>query len=144
MNHPPGAISTSPPPNVWAWSEIHEFLADFFLNSFQFFMLFFKNISAWYTDWINTIIFNICRIIWDKIKEQLILPYLDINIQFFDLGIESRDASNDQSKICVNQLNHSHSKYGLETQLKSLFYLFVRLYAILCTVHGHWTHCILV
>ena len=33
--------------------------------------------------------------------------------------------------------NHSHSKYGLETQLKSLFYLFVRLYAILCTVHGH-------
>ena len=32
---------------------------------------------------------------------------------------------------------HSHSKYGLETQLKSLFYLFVRLYAILCTVHGH-------
>ena len=32
---------------------------------------------------------------------------------------------------------HSRSKYGLETQLKSLFYLFVRLYAILCTVHGH-------
>ena len=29
---------------------------------------------------------------------------------------------------------HSHSKYGLETQLKSLFYLFVRIYAILCTV----------
>ena len=34
--------------------------------------------------------------------------------------------------LCV----HSHSKYGLETQLKSLFYLFVRLYAILCKVHG--------
>ena len=35
------------------------------------------------------------------------------------------------------RFHHSHSKYGLETQLKSLFYLFVRLYAILCTVHGH-------
>ena len=32
---------------------------------------------------------------------------------------------------------HGHSKYGLETQLKSLFYLFVRLYAILWTVNGH-------
>ena len=29
---------------------------------------------------------------------------------------------------------HTYSKYGLETQLKSLFYLFVRFYAILCTV----------
>ena len=46
-----------------------------------------------------------------------------------------------KSKISPNplesMLTHSHSKYGLETQLKSLFYLFVRLYAILCTVHGH-------
>ena len=32
---------------------------------------------------------------------------------------------------------HSHSKYGLGTQLKSLFYLFVRFHAILCTVYGH-------
>ena len=38
------------------------------------------------------------RIIWDLIKEKLILPYLDVKIEFFDLGIESRDASNDQSK----------------------------------------------
>ena len=33
--------------------------------------------------------------------------------------------------------NHSHSQYGLETRLKSLFYLFVRLYADLCSVRGH-------
>jgi hypothetical protein len=35
---------------------------------------------------------------------------------------------------------HSLSKHGLETLLKSLLYLFVRVYAVLCTVHGQWTH----
>ena len=33
--------------------------------------------------------------------------------------------------------NHSLSKHGLETPLKSLFYLFVRVYAVLCTVNEH-------
>lgn len=32
------------------------------------------------------------RIIWSFIKEQLILPYLDIDIKYYDLGIEHRDA----------------------------------------------------
>ena len=32
------------------------------------------------------------RIIWQKIREQLILPYLDIDLKYFDLGIEARDA----------------------------------------------------
>ncbi len=36
------------------------------------------------------------RIIWAKIKEKLILPYLDIDIKYFDLGMENRDATNDQ------------------------------------------------
>ena len=31
------------------------------------------------------------RIIWKFIKEKLILPYLDLEIKYFDLGIESRD-----------------------------------------------------
>jgi isocitrate dehydrogenase len=35
------------------------------------------------------------RIIWAFIKEQLILPYLDLELVYFDLGIESRDASED-------------------------------------------------
>ena len=35
------------------------------------------------------------RIIWQLIKDQLILPYLDIPIQYFDLSIENRDATND-------------------------------------------------
>ena len=39
------------------------------------------------------------RIIWKLIKEKLILPYLDIDIQYYDLGIESRDDTNDQITI---------------------------------------------
>jgi isocitrate dehydrogenase len=35
------------------------------------------------------------RIIWSFIKEQLILPYLDIDLKYYDLGIESRDATDD-------------------------------------------------
>ena len=36
------------------------------------------------------------RIIWKKIKNILILPYLDLNIIYFDLGIESRDKTEDK------------------------------------------------
>jgi len=39
------------------------------------------------------------RIIWSFIKEQLILPYLDLNIDYYDLGIENRDATDDQVTI---------------------------------------------
>ena len=39
------------------------------------------------------------RIIWKFIKDKLILPYLDLDIKYFDLGIEQRDATNDQVTI---------------------------------------------
>jgi isocitrate dehydrogenase len=39
------------------------------------------------------------RIIWHFIKEQLILPYLDVELLYYDLGIESRDASADQITV---------------------------------------------
>src|SRR5450432_2475410 len=39
------------------------------------------------------------RIIWHFIKEQLVLPYLDIELEYYDLGIENRDATNDQVTI---------------------------------------------
>jgi isocitrate dehydrogenase len=39
------------------------------------------------------------RIIWAFIKEKLILPYLDVDLVYFDLGIESRDATDDQITV---------------------------------------------
>jgi isocitrate dehydrogenase len=50
------------------------------------------------------------RIIWSFIKEQLILPYLDVDLKYFDLGIESRDASEDQ--ITVDAAN-AIKQYGV-------------------------------
>jgi len=39
------------------------------------------------------------RIIWQFIKDSLILPYLDINLEYYDLGMENRDATDDQVTI---------------------------------------------
>jgi len=39
------------------------------------------------------------RIIWKKIREELILPYLQLDIKYFDLGLEHRDATNDQVTV---------------------------------------------
>ncbi len=39
------------------------------------------------------------RIIWKFIKDKLILPYLELDIKYFDLGVEHRDATNDQVTI---------------------------------------------
>ena len=45
------------------------------------------------------------RIIWDFIKKELILPYLDINIKYYDLGIKNRDKTSDQITVdCVNAI----------------------------------------
>ena len=39
------------------------------------------------------------RIIWSKIKENFIFPYLDLDIKYFDLGIEKRDQTDDQITV---------------------------------------------
>ncbi len=39
------------------------------------------------------------RVIWKDIKNRLILPYLDVNLDYYDLGIENRDATDDQVTI---------------------------------------------
>ena len=45
------------------------------------------------------------RIIWDFIKKKLILPYLDLRIEYFDLSMKSRDNTNDQITIdCANAI----------------------------------------
>jgi isocitrate dehydrogenase len=50
------------------------------------------------------------RIIWQFIKERLILPYLDVELKYFDLGIEQRDATNDQ--VTVDAAN-AIKEYGV-------------------------------
>ena len=50
------------------------------------------------------------RIIWQFIKEKLILPYLDINLEYYDLSIQNRDATNDQVTI---DSAHAIQKYGV-------------------------------
>ncbi len=50
------------------------------------------------------------RIIWEFIKEQLILPYLDVDLKYYDLSVESRDATDDQ--ITVDAAN-AIKQYGV-------------------------------
>lgn len=50
------------------------------------------------------------RIIWHFIKEKLIHPYLDIDLKYYDLGIEHRDATNDQVTIDAAE---AIKKYGV-------------------------------
>ncbi len=50
------------------------------------------------------------RIIWSFIKEQLILPYLDIDLKYYDLSIENRDATDDQ--VTVDSAN-AIKQYGV-------------------------------
>ncbi len=45
------------------------------------------------------------RVIWDFIKNKLILPYLDLGIEYYDLGMKSRDNTDDQITIdCANAI----------------------------------------
>jgi len=48
------------------------------------------------------------RIIWQKIKDKLIHPYLDIDLKYFDLGIEARDETNDQITIDAANATKEH------------------------------------
>jgi len=50
------------------------------------------------------------RIIWSFIKEKLITPYLELDIKYYDLGVESRDKTSDQ--ITIDSAN-AISKYGV-------------------------------
>ncbi|MDO4913863.1 MAG: NADP-dependent isocitrate dehydrogenase [Bifidobacteriaceae bacterium] len=49
------------------------------------------------------------RVIWSDIKNRLILPYLDINLDYYDLGVENRDATDDQVTIdAANAIAKEH------------------------------------
>ena len=48
------------------------------------------------------------RIIWKFIKDKLILPYLDVELKYFDLGIENRDATEDQITVDAAEAIQEH------------------------------------
>ncbi|WP_299364821.1 NADP-dependent isocitrate dehydrogenase [uncultured Paracoccus sp.] len=50
------------------------------------------------------------RIIWDFIKQKLILPYLDVDLKYYDLGIEERDRTDDQITVDAAE---AIKKYGV-------------------------------
>ncbi len=55
------------------------------------------------------------RIIWSFIKEQLILPYLDVELKYYDLGIESRDATDDQITV---EAAEAIKQYGVGREVR--------------------------
>src|ERR1700709_1766697 len=57
------------------------------------------------------------RIIWQFIKDQLILPYLDIELAYYDLSIESRDATSDQITIDSAEAT---KKYGVAVKCATI------------------------
>jgi isocitrate dehydrogenase len=57
------------------------------------------------------------RIIWALIKERLILPYLDIDLKYYDLSIQNRDATNDQVTIDSAEAT---KKYGVAVKCATI------------------------
>jgi isocitrate dehydrogenase len=57
------------------------------------------------------------RIIWQRIREKLILPYLDIDLKYFDLGIEHRDATDD--KVTFDSANAT-KEYGVAVKCATI------------------------
>ena len=53
---------------------------------------------------------EMAQVIWRNIKDNLILPYLDLDIEYYDLGIENRDKTNDQVTI---DAAHAIQKYNV-------------------------------
>jgi isocitrate dehydrogenase len=57
------------------------------------------------------------RIIWHRIREKLILPYLDIDLKYFDLGIEHRDATDDKVTF---ESAEATKKYGVAVKCATI------------------------
>jgi isocitrate dehydrogenase len=57
------------------------------------------------------------RIIWQKIREKLILPYLNIDLKYFDLGIEHRDATDD--KVTLDSA-HATKQFGVAVKCATI------------------------
>ena len=57
------------------------------------------------------------RIIWQQIRERLILPWLDIDLKYYDLSVENRDATNDQ--VTIDSANAT-KQYGVAVKCATI------------------------
>ena len=89
------------------------------------------------------------RIIWKDIKDKFIHPYLDIDLKYYDLGLEYRDETNDQVTIDSAEAIQKYSvgvkcatitpdearvkEFNLKQSTPSLFIVFLSILAC-----GHW------
>ena len=53
------------------------------------------------------------RIIWQMIKDELLTPYIDLNTEYYDLGLKHRDETDDQvtkhEVRCLRKVRHHHA-----------------------------------
>ena len=68
------------------------------------------------------------RIIWEFIKSKLILPYLDLGIEYYDLGMKSRDNTDDQ--ITIDSAN-AIKKLVLELNVQQLLLMKLELKSLI-------------
>ena len=57
------------------------------------------------------------RILWKMIKDELILPYVDLKTEYYDLGLKHRDETNDQVTIDAANAN---KKYGVSVKCATI------------------------
>ena len=57
------------------------------------------------------------RILWQMIKDNLILPYIDLKTEYYDLGLEYRDETNDQ--VTIDSANAT-KKYGVAVKCATI------------------------
>ena len=57
------------------------------------------------------------RILWKMIKDELLLPFIDLNTEYYDLGLEERNRTNDQ--VTVDSANAT-KKYGVAVKCATI------------------------
>ena len=72
------------------------------------------------------------RILWQMIKDDLLLPYIDLKTEYYDLGLEYRDETNDQ--VTVDSANAT-KKYGVAVKCATITPNAARVEEYLSLIH---------
>ena len=79
------------------------------------------------------------RILWQMIKDNLILPYIDLKTEYYDLGLEYRDETNDQ--VTIDSANAT-KKYGVAVKCATITPNAARVCKMLEKAHHHCKTCL--